>query len=93
MATLGEAEVFADAGCTDLLIAYPVKVLLAGALLLVVPWPQEGSRGWFLAGALLGVVLMLAAEVIAVRRLRIPYFAPAGTPRGYRGDPEREGRA
>ncbi|MEV8165058.1 hypothetical protein [Rothia kristinae] len=76
-----------------LLIAYPVKVLLAGALLLVVPWPQEGSRGWFLAGAVLGVVLMLAAEVIAVRRLRIPYFAPAGTPRGYRGDPEREGRA
>lgn len=60
-----------------LLVAYPVKVLAAGALLLVLPWPQEGSRGWFLAGAVLGVVLMLAAEVIAVRRLRIPYFAPA----------------
>lgn len=58
-----------------LLIGYVLKIMIGGALLLLVPFPQGWSGGWALSGAIIGVVAVLGTQLWVIRRLRIPYFS------------------
>lgn len=61
-----------------LLVGYVVKVALGVVLLVLLPAPAQDGRGWLVAGAVGGVVVMLVTEVWAVSRLRILYFGGDG---------------
>ena len=57
-----------------MVVAYVVKVLILGMVLMLVPLPAEVRNGWMLMGALVSVVVWLAVEMKMMMNLRILYF-------------------
>lgn len=62
---------------TGLLVGYGAKCLVGVAVLVVLRIPADWPRGWAVGCAAGAAVAMLVGEILAVRRMRIPYFDPA----------------
>ncbi|WP_237187981.1 hypothetical protein [Rothia nasimurium] len=66
------------AAAISLMVAYPFKMLVLTLLLVYLPIPDSFRNGWFLAGAVSGLLIQLAMEVKIIAKQRILYFDSVG---------------
>lgn len=58
--------------------SYPFKILVFTGLLIFSPIPDDFRNGWFLAGAVMALLIQLALETKIIAKQRILYFDSVG---------------